>query len=265
MKLEEEAIKEAAKNFPSEGDMEEKLSGKTTSEDDAVLPKSSESTPVVVVTLDDHLKPNCKYYLRQACRHGKKGTNCRFNHTKLCFKIIKHGDKRNGCKKGANCEYFHPKLCSAFKSGLCTRKKCSSYHIAGNKFPKQDDVNPTNDVAVISPPRTNRNKTARPQPHRDNSPRSVLNPSPSSTGNIYWEQPASDQYANVRYFLEMKVQVKQIQDQIQMLIATRQLQGGCRLYKIKCKDISRTLKKKSKTRKNNLFILENHYQKPLGS
>ena len=39
-------------------------------------------------------KPTCRYYLRNSCKHGRKGATCKFDHPKLCFKFIKNGDKR---------------------------------------------------------------------------------------------------------------------------------------------------------------------------
>ena len=73
-------------------------------------------------------KPVCKFFLRQKCQHGRKGTSCKFDHPKLCFKFIKNGDKRGGCSEGPNCSFVHPKLCNGYKSGVCKRTNCNFFH-----------------------------------------------------------------------------------------------------------------------------------------
>ena len=87
---------------------------------------------------DEKISPKknipCKYYMRKGCKHGRKGTNCTYEHPKLCFKFIQHGDKRGGCKLGKSCTYAHPKLCDSYKSGICRKERCNFYHIKGTKF-----------------------------------------------------------------------------------------------------------------------------------
>ena len=43
-------------------------------------------------------KTVCRYFLRQECRHGVSGKDCKFDHPKLCYKFIRNGSKHGGCK-----------------------------------------------------------------------------------------------------------------------------------------------------------------------
>ena len=79
-------------------------------------------------------KPVCKFFLRQKCQHGRKGTSCKFDHPKLCFKFIKNGDKRGGCSEGPNCSFVHPRLCNGYKSGVCKRTNCNFFHTKNTKI-----------------------------------------------------------------------------------------------------------------------------------
>ena len=71
------------------------------------------------------------------CKNGRKGTNCSFPHSNMCFRFIRSGNK--GCNKGSSCQYAHPKL---YKTSL-TSKRCDRcnyyyYHVAGTSRPLTD-------------------------------------------------------------------------------------------------------------------------------
>ena len=90
-------------------------------------------------------KTVCRYFLRQECRHGVSGKDCKFDHPKLCYKFIRNGSKHGGCKK-QQCNFFHPRLCqSSQKERKCVQKSCKLYHLKGTK--RENDID---DVPVIS-------------------------------------------------------------------------------------------------------------------
>ena len=68
----------------------------------------------------------CRFYMRGKCRHGIKGTGCKFLHPKPCPKLMKHGTRANGgCAKGNNCTDFHPKMCAmSLTKGECFDPSC---------------------------------------------------------------------------------------------------------------------------------------------
>lgn len=75
----------------------------------------------------------CRYFLRQECRHGIKGKDCKFDHPALCFKYTRNGTKNGGCKN-KDCKYFHPKLCAnSLKERECFKNECRFYHVKGTK------------------------------------------------------------------------------------------------------------------------------------
>ena len=74
----------------------------------------------------------CKFYKKNICWHGKKGTNCKFEHPQMCVKYMKHGNTTSGCTKGLSCKYLHPILCKyAVKYGACYKMDCTFTHIKG--------------------------------------------------------------------------------------------------------------------------------------
>ena len=173
-------------------------------------------------------RPNCRYYLRQSCKHGRKGTGCKFEHPKLCFKYIKNGDLRGGCKEGSSCSFVHPKLCNSYKTRVCKRKNCSYFHVRNTKFsPDETTGISTTHVSPHDRDRPQRNEfrgperqtthiVQRPQ-HRESSNCAPSNNSGSDslTGNGQVDQ---------RDFLEMKTQIKMIQETLQLLLVGRTTQ-----------------------------------------
>ena len=177
-------------------------------------------------------RPVCKFFLRQSCKHGRMGASCKFEHPKLCFKFIKHGDKKSGCKNGSQCQYVHPKLCNSYKGGVCSREKCNFYHISGTKFESFDSSlgqakhsPPTHSDNFV--PTKNRSRsafrrevadddTSRPNTNARNLNQIQRSPNPDHN-NPHLIYPQFD----TRDFLEMKLQMKLIQEQIQMLLPIR--------------------------------------------
>ena len=173
----------------------------------------SESTPTK--------KPTCRYYLRNSCKHGKKGATCKFDHPKLCFKFIKNGDKRGGCNKGTNCNFVHPKLCNSYKSGVCRRPNCSFYHTKSTKI-SRDDFSST-----PSTPRADRVSTVS-QGDRGRQPDAAPMRILQRPQNIRERSSDSDMrqdnflgQTDQRDFLEMKSQMKSIQETLQLLLVGR--------------------------------------------
>ena len=111
---------------------------------------------------DTSKKTPCRYFMRRGCRHGRKGTSCAFDHPKLCFKYIKNGDRRGGCKLGNKCSFAHPKLCDSYKSGICKRERCNFYHTQGTKFGTNHGNE--NQLPQRVPETTSRPESSRPAP-----------------------------------------------------------------------------------------------------
>ena len=53
----------------------------------------------------------CLHYQVNKCKHGSKGTNCKFLHPEKCLKFTQNGHFSDGCSFGSNCMLFHPKMC----------------------------------------------------------------------------------------------------------------------------------------------------------
>ena len=197
--------------------------------DDEKIKEKTQSTPPEQKTSEFQDKKDdvrqsatCKFYLRQACKNGRKGTDCKYSHPKLCFKFIKHGDRKSGCNKGNKCEFVHPKLCNSYKSGVCTRKKCNLYHIRGTSFQTADFEQANceklqSDRTTLMPQRNE---------HRGEQPRRILRRPPAVseseiTLDVGRSAGSSQSQVNPRDFLEIQVQLKSVQDQLQILLSTR--------------------------------------------
>ena len=186
---------------------------------DRTQPPEANATPTVAT-----VKPLCKFYMRRGCKHGRKGESCQFEHPKLCFKFIKNGDRRGGCKLGKNCSYAHPKLCDSYRSGVCKREKCGFYHIKGTKFQtKQHDViennnNAQNPRGVVQRPEESSGQPIQPQ-------RVLQRPQTQSSDGMRGEEAFRPQsfpsQVDPRDFLEMKSQLKAITEQLQLLLMSR--------------------------------------------
>ena len=72
-------------------------------------PKNSRKSSTIS-NEDVKTRPVCKYYLTGSCKHGKLGSNCRFQHPKFCPEFLTDGNGLYGCR-AKNCGYFHPKIC----------------------------------------------------------------------------------------------------------------------------------------------------------
>ena len=54
----------------------------------------------------------CRYFHRGTCKHGLRGTECRYSHPKMCRKFVQHGTRQpTGCNLGQRCKFFHPLMC----------------------------------------------------------------------------------------------------------------------------------------------------------
>lgn len=78
----------------------------------------------------------CKFYHQGICKHGKKGTGCKYSHPTMCSKLLKHGIKPGvGCNLD-KCQnnLHHPVMCkSSLHRGFCYKKVCKKYHVKGTK------------------------------------------------------------------------------------------------------------------------------------
>ena len=178
--------------------------------------------PNNIVSPNKIVPPNksvCKHYLRKECKHGRRGQDCNYAHPKLCFNFIKRGDRPGGCNKGKRCTYLHPPMCR--NRGVCDREKCRFYHLKGTKPSTSEQQMRQNLVTERSqagsrqqiPRNQRRNEPSSPPMQYDNGNSSV--PSREST----WVAP-QDTGGQIRSqdFLEMKAQMKLIQDQLQWLL-----------------------------------------------
>ena len=167
--------------------------------------------------------PVCKYYLQKGCKHGKKGSGCNYSHPKLCFSFIKRGEKSGGCKKGDQCNYVHPKLCRrALDTRVCTNERCRFYHVTGTRFTRPADVEIRMPPARQDTQPAPKKMLQRPTQHRNalqgendtrNHSQTVRdeNSHDSMRGN---ELPVPNEY-----FLEMKQQIRSMQDQMLLLVS----------------------------------------------
>ena len=168
-------------------------------------------------------KATCKFYLRRSCKHGRRGTACQFDHPKLCFKYTKNGDMRGGCKEGSKCKYVHPKLCGSYRTGVCKRKNCSFYHVHNAKT--QTESSPI-DSKSLDP------RHARTIPERSGNGQPEAPPAP--TQNFQRSQNASESrfpqnngaesqpgLVSQQDFLELKSQMKMIQETLQLILVGR--------------------------------------------
>ena len=168
-------------------------------------------------------KPTCKFFLRRSCKHGRRGTACKFDHPKLCFKYTKNGDMKGGCKAGSQCKYVHPKLCSSYRTGVCKRKNCSFYHVHNAKIQtKSSPIDSTSLDPCLSrsiPERSeNRQPEAPPAPTRifqrsQNAYEATYPPNngPESQPGLVTQQD----------FLELKSQMKMFQETLQLILVGR--------------------------------------------
>ena len=166
-------------------------------------------------------KPNCRYYLRNSCKHGRKGATCKFDHPKLCFKFIEKGDKRGGCNKGTNCDFVHPKLCNSYKSGVCRRPNCSFYHTKSTKISRDEIASthstPRSDqISTVSQGDRGRQPDVAPMRilQRPQHPRERSSDADMRQDNLLGQTDQRD-------FLEMKAQMKSIQETLQLLLVGR--------------------------------------------
>lgn len=77
-------------------------------------------------------KKVCRYFLQSKCKHGRKGSDCKFPHPKLCKRFTQNGSDEGGCREGEECKYFHPPLCrGSERDKRCSREKCHFFHLIG--------------------------------------------------------------------------------------------------------------------------------------
>jgi hypothetical protein len=99
----------------------------------------------------------CSFYMRNACRFGRKGEGCQFSHPKQCFQWLKAGPK--GCSKGKDCDYHHTKICSgSLKDLFCFKESCRFTHL-----PKT--VRKSEDPTAVLPASRPDTRTSRPDTH----------------------------------------------------------------------------------------------------
>ena len=197
----------------------ESQSGAEVNNSSTVEDVDSRNSPITSNTK----QTTCKFFLRRGCKHGRKGDGCKFEHPKLCFKYVKHGDKRSGCKEGKECTYVHPKLCSSYRSGTCSRDKCGLYHIRGTKFRSPEEqitaraeLSTNNERA---PRVTNNNRQQYLQHKRALQVQPLAACEMRSRPDDNYSSPPCP--VEPRDFLEIKSQLKSIQEQLQLLLIGR--------------------------------------------
>jgi hypothetical protein len=95
---------------------------------------SQNDMPLHQPNSESSVRPICRFYTRNKCKHGLSGKGCNFAHPKRCQKYAAHGTNHGGCKKGSECNLFHPRLChDSVKYKLCTNPDCTYTHIKGTK------------------------------------------------------------------------------------------------------------------------------------
>ena len=130
---------------------------------------------------------------------------------------------RGGCKKGEKCQYVHPKLCrKALETRVCANKRCRFYHVNGTKFTNENELHTQDHAQQENQCQTPTRILQRPTPYSDavkwqtaDSVQQVVSGSerqPQSSSSATNDRGTND-------FLEVKQQIKVMQDQIQLLIA----------------------------------------------
>ena len=169
--------------------------------------------------------PTCKFFLRQKCMHGKKGTNCKFDHPKLCFKFIKHGDMKGGCREGTKCQFVHPRLCNSYKSGVCSRIKCNFFHINGTSFNSpEEEKRPNRTLSTSSNQRFIGSTRVERRPYNTTIDDRSTQQAGATERAFTHDATDPNRYPNARDFLDMQLQMREIQGQLQQLIAAHKPQ-----------------------------------------
>ena len=170
--------------------------------------------------------PDCKFYLRGTCKHGKKGSACSYKHPALCFKFTTKGDLKGGCNKGKDCKYAHPKLCWSLKSGkVCNRHECNFYHVKGTTFKKKNqyqeeravELNGSEDQTRYDHRRANRSQSGD---HRRTN-RSQSGDHTAQPAAVFSDNNVNTSPQSSRDFLEIKHQITLIQEQMRFLLGVR--------------------------------------------
>ena len=77
----------------------------------------------------------CRYFRRGTCRHGLRGTECKFTHPQMCRKYLQHGTRQpTGCNLGKRCKFFHPLMCmDSLRKSECYNDDCTYHHVKGTR------------------------------------------------------------------------------------------------------------------------------------
>ena len=103
----------------------------------------------------------CRYFRRGTCRHGLRGTECKFSHPKMCRKYLQHGTRQpTGCNLGKRCKFFHPLMCmDSLRKSECYNDDCTYHHVKGTRRqPKHTKNQPGSTNHSSSPPSQEGNK-----------------------------------------------------------------------------------------------------------
>ena len=117
-------------------------------------PTNSIGKPAPVV--DKRKLVVCKFYLRNECRFGAAGRNCRNAHPKICSKFMKQGlDERVGCRLGWKCVDYHPLVCrDSLHKRVCERRFCKYPHIKETKITRRSESNNPRPAQQMETPTT---------------------------------------------------------------------------------------------------------------
>ena len=153
-------------------------------------------------------------------KHGKKRTNCQYDHPAHCHKFIANGDLRGGCKKGNDCKYAHPKLCWSLKTGkMCLKPRCNFFHAKGTVFSQEFPQSKSQDIRPPNP--ANNFRMQNDSSHMENQNkkrRNELNHKMESDRGHAVDSTNQCNTPTLSDFLDLKQQMSVIQDQMRFLI-----------------------------------------------
>ena len=111
----------------------------------------------------------CRFFRRGTCKHGLRGTECRYQHPQMCRKFTQHGTRQpHGCNLGKSCKLFHPLMClDSLRKSECLDEKCTYQHIKGTR--RQPKLITNSISSQVAPPARNDHTQAKDSNSADNS------------------------------------------------------------------------------------------------
>ena len=224
-----EQVLEREKNTVNEAADDSKLSEKSDCESnnhgcvaDDHGNQLSVNNQVKIDPSDKDNRPHCRYYLRGNCKHGRKGTKCAYKHPPLCLKYMAKADSNGGCKKGSGCKYVHPRIYWSHKGNkVCSRSNCKFYHIKGTKFEAVNIPQSQQESAnQEQKPNKFKNQTSSFRKHQEQYLRNEYSLQLCTENSNHAGNSSGVQQLN-HNFLELKMQIATIQEQLKLLMGYR--------------------------------------------